>query len=105
MSTQINTRPPIISNSMAITALMIHIAICAITIKFDAVKNNGYLNQSFISDTFALIFTPITVALIITPIVVLARHSTFWKEFRTLLFVAIGGDIFLTLWQMTGFNG
>lgn len=100
MTTQANKDNPIISNSLVASAIVIHIAICAITIKFDAVLGNGYLNQAFVSNTFVILFKPFVLALLITPIVVLARHSTFWRELRTLLFITIGADIFLKLWQM-----
>jgi len=35
--------------------------------------------------------------------VVLARHTSFLPEFRTLLFLCIGADILITLLKMTGF--
>lgn len=102
MSSQANHENPIISNSLISAAVLIHIAICVITIKFDAVLGSGYLDQSFVSNTFMMLFKPFALALLITPFVVLARHSSFWPEFRPLLFITIGADIFLTLWEMVG---
>ena len=103
MPSQARTTAPIISNSMAVSALVIHIAISMITIQVNAVIGSGYLNQDFIREAFSLIFSPIIVALMLTPIVVLARHTSFLPEFRTLLFLCIGADILITLLKMTGF--
>lgn len=102
MATRKIKHPPIIGTTMAGIAFFIHVALSVINFNFTAMVNGIPLHQSNVNMLIFMVIQPVAVAGLIAPIVVVARHSDFITEFRTVLFITVGFFVIYTLANMAG---
>lgn len=94
--------PPLINTSMAFIAFFIHVILSVVNFNFTAMVQDIPLHQTNVNLLFFAILQPLAVAGLIAPVIVVAKHSDFMTEFRTVLFIAVGCFVIYTLAEMAG---
>lgn len=102
MSVSTRQNSPIISNSLATIAFIIHAGISLLSQRFHALVEYGYLYQSQINDIILAIMHPPILAGVLAPFVCMVRSTSYWQEFRNMLFLTISASMTISLLEMTG---